>query len=143
MASLDSGGVERTRFTAHQYTAGETEFGQREQAAGSKRAGTIGDTLAAFEGGANGRMGFVALKFFVGRQPWIGVIKANDQPYYDHIVVEVIQEGAPIGIGIKRPSRRVNNQPRLRLRGVDLPHFLDANGIALRIFALVKLEALD
>jgi hypothetical protein len=69
------------------------------QAAGSQRAGAIGDTLAAFEELADFRMRLEALEFLIGRQVRVGVAEADDEADGDLVVFQVVEEAAAIGVG--------------------------------------------
>src|SRR5690606_110670 len=63
MTALDAGRIQHPGLTADQYTTGETKLGYGQQAAGRQGAGTVCNTFAAFKGGANGGVGFIALEF--------------------------------------------------------------------------------
>src|SRR5690606_40462908 len=83
------------------------------------------------------------LQHFEWQQPRVGVPQAHLQPDGDQIVFQVLRKRPAIGVRIKRPAGGMYYLARTRLRRVDSPEFFDANGIALRVFALIKLEAFD
>ena len=87
-------------------------------------------------------MGLVALKLFKGRQPGVGVIQTDYHPDHDQIVIQVVQEGAAVGVRIQRPASSVNHQTGLGLGRVHFPQFFNANAVALCIAGFVQLEAL-
>ena len=64
MRTLDAGRVEEAGIVANQDATGESQLGQRLQAARSQRPGTIGNTFAAFEEFTDIRMRLEALEFF-------------------------------------------------------------------------------
>src|SRR5574337_306872 len=54
-----------------------------------------------------------------------------------------IDETAAVGARVGRPAEAVHDLARRRAPGRNLPQFLDADRIALRIAVRVELEALD
>ncbi|CFT88435.1 Uncharacterised protein [Bordetella pertussis] len=143
VAALDARCIQEPGFAADQRAAREGQLGQRQQSARGDGPRAIGDALAAFEGAADGRVGLVALEFLERRQPRIGVVQAHDQADHHHVVVQVIEERAAVGVGVQRPAGGMHHQARTRLGRVDLPHFLDADAVRLRVAALVQLVAAD
>jgi len=143
VAALDARSVQRASLAADQRTAREHQLGQAQQAARGDGAGAVADALAAFEVGADGRVGLPALHLLERTQPRVLVVQPGDEAERDPVAFEVVQKAAAIGVARHRPAGGVHHQPGLRLRRIDLPQFLDAQRVALRIAAGVELEALD
>ncbi len=87
-------------------------------------------------------MGLVALEFLERRQIGILVAESDDEANHHLIVVEVVEEGAAIGVVLERPAGRVDHEAGLVPRGIDLPELLDAEAEDLRIGVLAERVAL-
>ena len=147
MAALDTAHVQVTGFATHQRTAREYGLGQRHQAAGCDRAGSVGQTLGrpqalvlALEIPADIGVGFPALELFEGAQVGVAVVQPGDEAQGDFVVVRVVQKRAAVGAVVHRPTGGVQHEAGLVALGVDLPQLLDADAIGLRVLARVKLE---
>ena len=142
MAALDAAGVQEAGVATDQCAAGEGELGQRLQPAGRDCTRAVGNALGMFKERPDRRMGLVALEFFIRRQPRVLVAEADHVADRHLVVLEVIQERAAIGIAGERPAGSVDHQARLVHLRIDLPQFLDADTVGLRITVLVEVEFL-
>ena len=88
-------------------------------------------------------MGLEPLKFLERVQIRVLVIEPDDEPDRHLPRLEVIEERAAIGARVERPADGVHHQPRLVPLGCDLPQFLDADRIGLRIDPVAQAEPLD
>ena len=79
-----------------------------------------------------------ALEFVEGRQRRILVVEVNDEADDDLIVLDMIEERAASGLRVERPAERVLDAAGLVLRRIDLPEFLQADAVFLRIAALLQ-----
>ena len=143
MAALDAAGVEVARFAADQRAAREHRLGQAQNAAGRDGPRAITDALAAFEEFADFRVQLPALKLLERAKPGVAVVQADDEAERDLVLVQVVQKRAPIRRHVQRPAGGVHHQAGLVLGRVDFPQLLQADAITLRVFAVVKLEAVD
>ena len=143
MAALDAARIEKARVAADQRAARKHEFGQALQTARGQRARAVGNAFAAFEEAANARMGLVALELVERRKIRIRITEADHETDRDLVVFEVVQERAAVGVVRERPARGMDDQPRHMLGRVDLPEFLDADAMDLRIAARIELVARD
>ncbi len=84
-----------------------------------------------------------ALHLLERAEPGVGVVEADDEAERDLVVVEVVEEGAAVGVRIERPARGVDHEAGRGLRRLHLPQFLDADGVALRVLPRVEREARD
>src|SRR6185312_5123451 len=96
----------------------------------------------ALERRPDGRMELEALELVVGRQMRVRVIEVHDEAERDEIVAVVIDERTAAGGVVERPTLAVYDEPGPVLRGCDLPHFLDADAVLLRIDAVTQREPL-
>ena len=88
----------------------------------------------------------VTLELIKGRQVWVAVGQINDQTDDNLVAFNVIKEGTAGVLGtddIQRPAGSVNHQTRLVLGGVDIPDFLDADTVVLRIRIGIQVVLLD
>ncbi len=143
MTALDARCVEKPRFAPHQTAAGKHQLGQAQQPAGRDGTRAVAQTLGAVEQTANCRMGLELLKFLERTHPRIGVIQPDHEADGHLAVFEVVEKPAAVSLGIERPARGVQHQPRLVFVGSHFPELLDANAVALRIAPGVELEMRD
>src|SRR6185437_4752721 len=73
----------------------------------------------------------------------IAVVEPADIAERDAIAVQVVHEAAAIGMRIGGPAEAVHDPARRDPAGRQLPQFLDADRIALRIARGIEREALD
>ncbi len=143
MAALDLGDVEKARGAADERTARKGQLGDRLEAAFVDRPRPIGDAPAALEGRPDGRMGLEALELLEGIEPGIGVVEADDETDGHLIVLDMIEEGAAIGVAAQRPAHGMDDLAGYVLGRIDLPQLLDPDAIGLGIDALPQIEAMD
>ena len=82
-------------------------------------------------------MGFPALQFFERRQIGIGIIEPDNKTQGDLVVSLMIQKSAAIGIR-QWPALAVNNAARRMLLRRNVPQFLKADAINLRLAILIE-----
>ena len=117
---------------------------QRVQPALGNGPGAIAETRAAFDVPAGLRVVLPALKLLVGRDVRVAVVEVGDQAQIHLIVFGVVEERAARGATfLQRPAQAVHDQPRLMLRGRNLPDLLDANAVVLRVAARVQRKSGD
>ena len=150
MAALDAADIQKARIAAHQRAAGKHRLGQRQQAACGDGARAIGQALGgpeafvlAFEIPADVGVRLPALEFLERTQVGVGVVEPGDEAQRNLVVVQVVEEGAAVGRVVHRPAGRMQHEAGLVATRVDLPQFLDAQAVGLRIPARVELEARD
>jgi len=85
-------------------------------------------------------MRLVALEFLEWRQIRIRVAEADHEADHHLVVIHVIEERAAVGVVLQRPARGVHHQTGLVLRRIDLPQFLDADAVDLRIDTVAQSE---
>ena len=83
-----------------------------------------------------------ALKFLEHRQVWILVIERNDEPQEHPVVCRVIKKSTALGVIVERPTGRVHDQPCIVFVCIDLPDFLEANAVVLRVRILSQIKTL-
>ena len=75
-----------------------------------------------------------ALEFLIGRHIGILVIERGDEAERDLAIGLVVEEPAAPGAALaQRPALRVDDAARLVLGGIDIPQFLDAEPVDLRL----------
>ena len=84
-----------------------------------------------------------ALKLLERVQERVPVVEPDHKADRDLMVFQVIQERAAIGVAVERPADRVHDEAGLVPRRIDLPQFLDADRIGLRVGAVAQVKALD
>ena len=141
MRALDLGQVQGAGAIADQDRAGHLAFGQRLIAAGCDRARAIRDDAAALKQWLDFRMVLDLLKQLEWLQLAVFVVESDDIADGDTVLVEVIQKQTAIGGIVGRPAESVHD-----LAGADparrqLPQFLDADRIGLRIAVRFQIEA--
>src|SRR5690606_38282416 len=138
--------VERTCLTTHQHATREGQLGQRVQTTLVECSRAVAEALAALQILPDDRMLFELLEFIEGTDVGIAVTQIHNESHRYLVVLEVIEEttaGAGRAGADHRVARRVHDQPLFVLAGRNLPHFLDANSVVLRIRVLVQSEAAD
>ncbi len=78
-------------------------------------------------------MGLPLLKSLVRIELRVGVFEADDQADGDAIVGEAVDPAAAVHVGGNGPAERVGDEARLDAAGLDVPQFLDAEAVDLRI----------
>ncbi len=147
MAALDAADVQETCVAAHERAAREHELGQGQQAAGRDGARAVAQALGrldalglvAFQVVADVGMGLPALEFLEGAQVGVGIVQARDEAQRDLAVVQVVEEGAAVGLAVHGPAGRMHHEAGLVACRVDFPQLLDAQAVALRVLAGVQL----
>ena len=147
VTALDSAGIEVTSVVAHQGTARKNRLGKGQQTTGSDSARTIRNTLArldavgfiALQVPADVGVGLPALHFFKRAEPGVGVIQPCDEPERNLVVLQVVQESTAVGVVVQWPASGMYHQAGFVAGRVNLPQFLDAQAIGLRVATLVKL----
>ena len=76
---------------------------------------------------------FPALKFFEWRQMWILVIERDDQPGKYLVICSVIQKATAFRVIIQRPAGGVYDETLFMLLRIDVPDFLEADAVMLRV----------
>ena len=150
MRALDLRDVEKPGGISHEQPAGKRELGERLESPLADRARAVGDPVRAparrrrsLERGADLRMGLESLELLERAEMRVGVVEPDHESHRDLVVFEVIEERAAVRGAVERPSQGVHDQPRLVLRGVDLPQLLDADPVGLRVCAGAQVEAFE
>ena len=143
VAALDARHVEEAGAAADQHAARERDARHRLPAAFADGARAVAEALAAREGVANERMRLEALEFLERRQIRVGVVQMHDEADRHQIVAEVIDERAAAGCVVERPADGVLDEAGPVLLRRDLPEFLDADAVCLRVAVLRQPEARD
>src|SRR5690606_22349125 len=112
------------------------------QAALVERARAVRDASAALEGRPDCRMQLEALEFVIGTQIGILIVEADDEADGDLPVLQVIEKRPAVGGVVERPAGGVQDKAGPVLRRVDLPQFLQADAVGLRLDAPAQIEAL-
>ena len=134
VAALDPRHIDEARGATDQRTAGEGQLGDRLPATLVDDAAAIGHALAAFEDGRDRRVVLPALEFLVGRDVRVLIIERSHETERDLAVGLVVKEAPTPGAGLaQRPALRVDHAARLVLGRVDVPEFLDAEPVDLRL----------
>ncbi len=143
VAALDAAGVQVAGLAADQSATAEHRLGQAEDAAGGDGARPVADALAAFEQLADLGVRLPALEFLEGAEPGVRIVEPDHESQHQLVVLGVIEERAAVGVRVQRPAGGVQHMAGPVLGRVDLPQFLQADAVALRVAAGVELEALD
>ncbi len=134
VAALDPRDIDEARGAADERAAGEGQLGDRLPAALVDDAAAIGDALAALEDRRDRRMVLPALEFLVGRDIGVLVIERGDEAERDLAIGLVVEEPAAPGAALaQRPALRMDHAAGLVLGGIDIPQFLDAEAVDLRL----------
>src|SRR5215475_3618898 len=94
----------------------------------------------AFEDGPDIRMRLELLKSVMRIKPGIEIVQADNQSYRDTPTRHVVDEPAPELLVPERPTHRVNDTTAGLLLIRDVPDFLDADGVDLRIPVGIQIE---
>ena len=138
--ALDLGAIEEPGIAADEHAAGKAELRQRLQAALVHGARAIGDALAALEIRSDLRVLFPALKFLEWRQVRVAVVQRQDDAEKHLRPGRVVEKPAALRVLIQRPPQRVHDEPCIVLVRIDLPDFLEADAVMLRIRAGPEVE---
>ena len=121
---------------------GNAELRHRLQSAFVDRARAVAEPLAALERRADGRMRLEALELVVRRQVRVLVVEMDDE-------ADATRGARRSGTGtsrrrcrVERPALAVEHEPLLVLVRRDLPQFLDADAVLLRIDAVAQVVLL-
>src|ERR1019366_1809641 len=98
MDALDARHIYKPRRAADQGAAGEGQARYRLITALADGARAVGEPFAAFEQGADRRMGLEALEFIERRQIRVVVIEMHDETDRHQIIIVVIEERAAAGL---------------------------------------------
>ena len=82
---------------------------------------------------------FPALKFLERIEVRVAIAKADDEAQRHLATRLMIEEPTAISVG-QRPALAMDHQPRLMQRGIDVPQFLHAQAIDLRLAVRVQRE---
>ena len=115
----------------------------RLEAALVQRPRAVADPPPAGEMAAHRRVGLEALHLLERRQPGVAVVETDDEAVRHQVGAEMVQERPAIGLPVERPADRVLDQPGAVVVGRDLPQFLDADRVGLRLGAFAQGEAGD
>ena len=85
-------------------------------------------------------MGLPALELLERTEPRIAVIEPDHEAERHLVVLGVIHERAAVRVVVEWPTGGVDHQARLVPGGINLPQLLQADGVALRVLAIVELE---
>ena len=149
VAALDAADVQVARVAADERAAGEHGLGQGTEAAGVDGARAIRQALGrdfalgVLEVPADVGVGLPALEFLERAQVGVGVAQAGDEAHGHLVALQVVEEGAAVGVVLHGPAGGVHDEAGLVARGVDLPQLLDADAEALRVAPGVELVARD
>ncbi len=133
VAALDLGRVEEARGAADQAAAGKAQPRHGLIAAFVERPGPVGNAPPAFQDRRDRRMGLVALQFVIGREIGVLIIQPDHEAERDLIVFQMIEERAAVGLGIQGPADGVQDFAGPVVLGLDLPQFLEADAVGLRV----------
>eukprot|EP00906_Rhabdomonas_costata_P000310 RCo000412 len=140
--ALNSGRNQGACVVPSQQSTGHAQLRQALQPAFSDGASSVRNALATFESRADGRVGLEALELIIDGQIRVVVVQANHKPNVHTVLHVVVQEGPSKGVRRKRPASSVQDEPRLVLRGIHNPDFLDAQGVSLLLSLRVKVKLL-
>ena len=140
MRTFDPGKVESSGVVSNQQTTGKAHLWARLRATLDECARAVGDPCTTFEVVANFGMLLPLLKFIKRRQIRVVVAQGHYIANRDLVVVTVVKIRAGCCTFCSRPPRSVNNKSLLVLGGVDIPDFLEAETVMLRVAALIQLE---
>jgi len=143
MHALDLGHVEQAGGIADQDCAGHFQLGQALVAAGDDDARTGGKDAATLQQPLNLGVRFPLLEGFVGLVQRVGVVQAGNVAQRHPVVIQVIQKGAAVGVGVGRPADAVEDGSRFGAARGQLPQLLDAYRVALRVAVGGQIKALD
>ena len=141
---LDLWHIHETRAASHKTAAREGELRNRLETSLVQRSSSISDPLATFKDRRHAWVGFELLEGFEGVQVRVGVVKTDDKPNcYQVVVVQVIEEGAPIGFDVRqRPAHCVLDPARVMFPLFNSPQLFDTNPIDLILVVGVQVELL-
>ena len=69
----------------------------------------------------------------------LAVVEPGDEAQRHLVVVQVVEEGAVVGVGVQRPACGVQHEAGPVFGRIDLPQLLDADSVALRGLATIDL----
>src|ERR1700685_3220871 len=113
MAAFDARHIDEARRATHQGAAGKDKLRHRLPAALGDCARAVAEPLTAREGVAHQRMSLEALEFLERREVRFAIVKMNNKPARDQIVVIRIEKRAAAGSVAERPAERVLHEPAL------------------------------
>ncbi len=141
MAALDARHVHEASRTADKRATRESEPGHRLPAALVDCTRAVGDAGAALEVLPDARMMLPALEFLEGRDVGIPVIERGHETQCHLAVGLVVEEATAPAVAFRQwPALRVQYPARHVLVGIDIPQFLDADAIDLRLAIRLKVE---
>ncbi len=88
-------------------------------------------------------MRFETLEFVKRAEMRVFVIQTNHKTNSNLVIIQMIEERPAIGFRIERPANRMLNGAFLVNGRVNLPQFLDANAIGLRVGIFPQIELSD
>ena len=133
MGALDLRTVQKARFAAHQQASGKAQARQRLEPALVHRPRPVGHALAALQHRAYAGMMLPALEFGEGVKMRVFVIQGDDESEKNLVVLGVIEKAPALGAIVQRPAERMHDRAgRVHFR-VDIPDFLEADPVVLRV----------
>src|SRR5690606_38132166 len=111
-------------------------------AAGGDGARAGRDDVAAFQQRLDHRVVLELLERFPGPVVGILVVQPGDVADGHLVVLQVVDVAAAVGAVVRRPTERVHDPAGRHPAFGQLPQFLDADRVRLRVVALVELELL-
>ena len=121
---------------ADDQSASDVGSRHRIPAAGGHGLRAVTHELAAFENAAHEGMGLEFLKRFVGIETRIVIFEPDDEAERNAILAQPVNPSAPVHAGIERPAERVRHPAGRDAVGRNIPQFLDADAVGLRIQAV-------
>src|SRR6478752_1478979 len=84
-----------------------------------------------------------ALELVEGRERRVLIVQMHDEADGDEIVVEMVEEGAAARAVVERPAEGMLDAALVEFLRLDLPEFLQADAVFLRLAPLVESELPD
>ena len=133
MRALDFRAVQKARVASHEQAAGKAQPWQRLESALVHRPRAIGNALAALQHRAYAGMMLPALELGEGVKMRVFVIQGDDESEKNLVVLGVIEKAPALGAIVQWPAERMHDRAgRVHFR-VDVPDFLEADPVVLRI----------
>ncbi len=145
--ALDAGKVQSAGIAADQETTGKVHARQRVPAALGDGAGAVADALASLQGLCDEGMVLEALELVERAEPGVAVVEIDDEPDRHLIALHMIEVEAALTLAgsalDQRPAAAMEHLARLGLIRGHLPQLLEADGIMLRLGAVLQIELGD
>ena len=138
MRAFDFRHIEQSGTVADQQRARHFAIRQRLITAFDECASTGRNDLSAIKQRLDSGVILELLKRFPRLEFRVGVVETGDKTDGDAIFVEVVDETAAIGCVVQWPAQRMHDFAGLNAALRQLPKFLDADAVGLRIGVLVE-----